>query len=90
MTDETLKDYTVTISGTEREGGQEPFTYVVTAPDLLTAAEYALDAHVAGAAVWRLLGLRIESVEVGVPADDCGFTWNDLRPKREVANDNAQ
>lgn len=87
MTDEVLMDYTVTISGAEREDGQEPFTYVVTAPDWHTATEYALHAHVAGGPAWRLLGLRIESVEVGVPADDCGFTWNDLRPKKEVTNE---
>ncbi len=86
MTDDfALQDYTVTISGTEREEGHAPFTYVVTAHNWQTAVEYALHAHVDGAPPWRFLGLRIESTEVGVPSDDCGYAWNDLRRRKEVA-----
>lgn len=83
MTDDcVMQDYTVTISGSEREDGHAPFTYVVTAPNWNTAVEYALHAHVDGAPPWRLLGLRIESTEVGVPSEDCGYAWNDHRPKK--------
>jgi hypothetical protein len=89
MTDDfATQDYTVTISGAEREEGHAPWTYVVTAPNWNTACEYALHAHVDGAPAWRFLGLRIESTELGAPSDDCGYAWNDLRPKRsEVTNE---
>lgn len=68
-------DYTVTISGEEREDGEAPYTYVVTAESTAMAIHYALLAH--GPA----FGLRLESVESGTPSADCGYTWNDLRPQ---------
>jgi len=69
-----MRDYTVTISGPERQDGQEPYTYAVTAESYDLAVDYALHAH--GPA----FGLRLESVESGIPADDCGYFWNDMRP----------
>lgn len=77
-------DYTVTISGEEREDGEAPYTYVVTADCYDMAVEYALHAH--GPA----FGLRLESVESGAPSADCGYHWNDERPawrKKEVTNE---
>ena len=76
-----MDDYTVTISGEEREDGEEPYTYVVTADEWHLAIEYALHAH--GPA----FGLRCESVELGVPGEDCGFHWNDHRPAGRRSKD---
>ena len=72
--DPVMHDYAVTISGEEREDGEAPYTYVVTADCYHIAVEYALHAH--GPA----FGLRCESVEVGIPAAGCGYHWNDHRP----------
>lgn len=69
-----LTDYTVTISGLEREDGEAPYTYVVTAESYDLAVDYALVSH--GPA----FGLRLESVESGMPPADCGYHWNDCRP----------
>lgn len=80
-------DYTVTISGPERDEGHSPWTYVVTAQDLNTAQEYALHAHISGRPWQHLLGLRIEDVASGEPPANCGYYWNDLRPKKEVPNE---
>lgn len=77
-------DYTVTISGEEREDGEQPYTYVVTAESYDMAVEYALHAH------GPQFGLRLESVEFGVPPADCGYYWNDCRPawrKQEVESE---
>lgn len=79
--DPVMQDYAVTISGNEREDGEKPYTYVVTADCYELAVEYALHAH------GPRFGLRLESVEVGVPPPDCGYHWNDHRPawrKKEV------
>ncbi len=70
-----MSDYTVTISGEEREDGEKPYTYVVTAESYDLAVHYALNAH------GPEFGLRLESVESGVPAGDCGYFWNDMRPQ---------
>lgn len=82
--DHVMNDYAVTISGEEREDGEKPYTYVVTADCYDLAVEYALHAH------GPRFGLRLESVEMGVPPADCGYHWNDHRPawrKKETAND---
>lgn len=75
--DPVMQDYTVTISGTEREDGEKPYTYVVTADCCDRAVEYALHAH---CSCGPEFGLRLESVEPGVPPADCGYHWNDRRP----------
>lgn len=68
-----MPDYTVTISGDEREDGEAPYTYVVRADSEVLAVNRALREH--GPA----FNLRLESVEIGVPPDDCGYHWNDCR-----------
>ena len=63
---------------------EAPYTYVVTADCYDMAVEYALHAH------GPRFGLRLESVEPGVPSADCGYHWNDRRPewrKSEVTNE---
>ena len=65
--------YTVTISGEEREDGEEPYTYVVSASSSHEAAQTALMFH--GPA----FGLALEGIVPGVPPEDCGYYWNDLR-----------
>jgi hypothetical protein len=68
-----MTDYTVTISGEEREDGEEPCTYVVSASSPAEAAQKALIFH--GPA----FGLALEGIVPGVPPEDCGYHWNDLR-----------
>lgn len=82
-----MTDYAVTISGLERDEGHGPWTYVVSAPNLDAAKEYALHAHVANACWPRLLGLRIDDIATGAPPANCGYYWNDLRPAKEIANE---
>jgi hypothetical protein len=72
-----MKDYTVTISGEEREDGEKPYTYVVSACSPAEAAEQALIGH--GPA----FGLTLEGIVPGVPPDECGYHWNDLRNRAE-------
>jgi hypothetical protein len=76
-----MSDYTVTISGKEREDGEEPYTYVVSACSLDEAVERALMGH------GHAFGLELESVVPGVPAGDCGYEWNDLRARCEKTGD---
>ena len=68
-----MPDYTVTISGEEREDGEKPYTYVVSASSPDKAARKALIFH--GPA----FGLALEGIVPGVPPEDCGYYWNDLR-----------
>jgi len=70
---EVMPDYTVTISGEEREDGEKPYTYVVSASSPDKAARKALIFH--GPA----FGLALEGIVPGVPPEDCGYYWNDLR-----------
>lgn len=68
-----MSDYTVTISGTEREDGEKPYTYVVSARNPGEAVEMAMFHH------GPRPDLKVEEVVAGIPADDCGFHWNDRR-----------
>jgi hypothetical protein len=72
------RDWTVTIAGSERHDGEAPYTYVVSAETQEQAWATALSTHIR----------REESVDCfivpgksheGVPAEDCGYHWNDLR-----------
>jgi hypothetical protein len=72
------RDFTVTIAGSERHDGEAPYTYVVSAESQQQAWATALSTHIR----------REESVDCfivpeqsfnGLPADDCGYHWNDLR-----------
>ncbi|MFF7750403.1 hypothetical protein ACFZCP_14270 [Streptomyces sp. NPDC007971] len=72
------RDWTVTIAGSERHDGEAPYTYVVSAETKQQAWATALSTHIR----------REESVDCfivpeksheGVPAENCGYHWNDLR-----------
>lgn len=76
-----LKPYTVTIAGPERHDGEKPWTYVVN-------AESEYDAITKVAAVMgceRRADLQFVSIIPGVPPENCGYYWNDLR--KEKRND---
>ena len=73
-----LRPWTVTISGSEREDGEKPYTFVVMGK----TRTWAINA--ACGAAYRLCEIehkdqKVEEVKEGVPADDCGFAWNDCR-----------
>jgi hypothetical protein len=82
--------YTVTVSTPIRDDGEEPFVYVVTAASRDEAAATALaicareqelldpDGQITVTAS-REPACRVEQVTTGVPADDCGYGWNDRR-----------
>lgn len=48
MTDRHMRTYTVTLSGAEREDGQKPYDYAVTADGLVQAIDLALWYHLNG------------------------------------------
>jgi hypothetical protein len=72
------RDFTVTIAGTERHDGESPYTYVVRAASQSLAWSTALSTHIRREDTVDCYIVPSESFE-GVPAEDCGYHWNDLR-----------
>lgn len=75
-----LKTYTVTISGTEREDGEAPFTWVVKAETPWQAMCKSKDIH-AENQDGDLIDLVVEEIFEGLPPVDCGYHWNDERDR---------
>ncbi|MGW3346468.1 hypothetical protein ACWDA3_24415 [Nonomuraea rubra] len=75
-----MKIFTVTVAGTERFDGEEPYTWVVEAPDVASAMNRAVAYH-ALAQDQRLSDLQIDPLRTfeGLPPANCGYHWNDLR-----------
>jgi hypothetical protein len=78
---EVSTDYTVDVSGPEREDGQASFCYVVTALNRDAASKAAIDHHKADTGNDDVV---LVSIVKGVPAADCGFSWNDLRATTDM------
>ncbi|WP_371784677.1 hypothetical protein [Streptosporangium subroseum] len=87
----TLTAYTVTISGSEREDGEAPYTYVVNVecsaddpiwkPAALAVSE-AMHIHATNnelETTEELASMEIEEVYEGTPPPDCDYHWNDER-----------
>ncbi|GAA4187054.1 hypothetical protein GCM10022252_19930 [Streptosporangium oxazolinicum] len=74
----TLKTYTVTISGTEREDGEEPYTWAVSALNEADAIWRAKNIHADNNECDRS-ELQVEEIFEGLPDKDCGYHWNDHR-----------
>jgi hypothetical protein len=72
------RDWTVTIAGSERHDGESPYTYVVSAESQQQAWAKALSTHIRREESVDCFIVPKESHE-GVPAEDCGYHWNDLR-----------
>ncbi|QNA75361.1 hypothetical protein C8250_028845 [Streptomyces sp. So13.3] len=68
--------YTVTVAGSERHDGEEPYTYVI-------AADCALDAVIRVLAHHRWQNEEDDVIPVSVfsgkPDPNCGYFWNELR-----------
>ncbi|WP_043617305.1 hypothetical protein [Nonomuraea candida] len=89
-----LEPYTVTISGTEREDGEAPYTWVVNAKNPHDATNKALKIHLTEATcvdlddraemIEALADLEIEEVYEGLPPADCGYHWNDMRESAQA------
>jgi hypothetical protein len=73
-----VPDFTVTIAGSERHDGEEPYTWVLEADDFESAVEKALAHHKESQedddleTVWS-------QCFAGAPENPCGYYWNDLR-----------
>lgn len=82
-----MKNFTVTIAGTERFDGEAPYTWVVKASDVKSATNKALANH-ALSQEQRLCDLEIDPLHTfeGLPPENCGYHWNDLRPAALVAD----
>ncbi|NUR85515.1 MAG: hypothetical protein HOY71_15660 [Nonomuraea sp.] len=84
-----MKTYTVTISGTEREDGEAPYTWAVTAPSPIEAVGEVLRFHLRDGVgvdpsdeaeiLQELPNLRIEEIHEGLPHETCGYYWADYR-----------
>ncbi|MEU0218724.1 hypothetical protein ABZ281_28120 [Streptomyces sp. NPDC006265] len=72
------RDFTVTIAGAERHDGEAPYTYVVRAASQSVAWSMALSTHIHREDTVDCYIVPSQSFE-GVPAEDCGYHWNDLR-----------
>lgn len=71
-------EWTVTLSGTEREDGEKPYTFVVLAKWKTQAVNKAKERfHKDCEAEYK--DMQVEEVKPGVPAKNCGFHWNDCR-----------
>lgn len=82
MTNSTSLPYTVTLAGHERYDGEKPWTYVVNAKDSINAVAIAA-AYMGKHTGW--IDLVVVAIVPGIPAADCGYSWNDLR---QDINDN--
>ncbi|MEU8400909.1 hypothetical protein AB0C28_37450 [Nonomuraea sp. NPDC048892] len=80
-----LKAFTVTIAGSEREDGEEPYTWVVEASDMTSAISKATAYH-ARSQEERVCDLELvpRYTFEGVPCADCGYHWNDLRTEEPL------
>ncbi|MEV1004449.1 hypothetical protein [Nonomuraea sp. NPDC050202] len=78
-----MKIFTVTVAGSERFDGEEPYTWVVEAPDVASAIDKAVAYH-ALSQDQRLSDLLIDPLRTfeGLPPAKCGYHWNDLRAQR--------
>jgi hypothetical protein len=78
-----VKIFTVTVAGSERFDGEEPYTWVVEAPDVASAIDKAVAYH-ALSQDQRLSDLLIDPLRTfeGLPPAKCGYHWNDLRAQR--------
>lgn len=68
--------YTVTIAGPERHDGESPYVYALHARSLLEAYWIGLGFF---QEEYETTDVVVEGVSLGVPGDNCGFFWNDLR-----------
>jgi hypothetical protein len=75
-----MKVFTMTIAGCERFDGEKPYTYVENARDQFEAVGLALRHHCLnteeGLDDIKVMGSMSHE---GLPADDCGYNWNDER-----------
>lgn len=85
-----MSTYTITISGSEREDGEKPYTYAVNVEpkandpwaDVAAAVGKALEIHAAYNELETpedLAGLMVEEIFEGIPDEGCGYFWNDER-----------
>ncbi|MGN9847214.1 hypothetical protein ACTMTI_54955 [Nonomuraea sp. H19] len=83
-----MKTFTVTIAGTERFDGEAPYTWVVEAPDVMSAMNKALAYH-ALSQEQRLCDLEIDPLYTfeGLPPENSDYRWNDLRSASLEADD---
>ncbi|MET9119892.1 hypothetical protein [Streptomyces sp. NPDC004528] len=74
------RDFTVTIAGGIRHDGERPYTYVVSARSQTGAWAHALSHYMQEQDDIDCYVVESESFE-GLPDEDCGYFWNDLRSK---------
>lgn len=72
--------WTVTVAGTERYDGHEPWVYCVTASSLRAAQSHVLDHHRREQQDVDLQIVR-EGCFAGAPGPGVWYAWNDLRPR---------
>ncbi|WP_433435101.1 hypothetical protein [Nonomuraea sp. CA-141351] len=77
---QVIKIFTVTIAGPERFDGEAPYTWVVEAPDVTSAMNKAVAYH-ALSQDEQVCDLEIDPLHTfeGLPPENCGYHWNDLR-----------
>lgn len=75
-----LRPWTVTISGTEREDGEKPYTFVVMGKTKTWAINAASKAAYRDCEI-EYRDQKVEEVKEGVPPANCGYYWNDCREK---------
>lgn len=76
--------FIVTIAGSERHDGEKPYTYVIRTDDSSEAVSFVIE-HFKKET--EQTDIKVVSVKAGVPADDCGYTWNDLRDTIKTYHD---
>ncbi|WP_431911687.1 hypothetical protein [Nonomuraea jabiensis] len=75
-----LKTFTVTVSGSEREDGEAPYTWVVNAKTPWQAMNKAKDIHHTDAQE-EYEEMQVEEIFEGLPSENCGYHWNDCRDR---------
>ncbi|MEU7830357.1 hypothetical protein [Nonomuraea sp. NPDC049129] len=73
-----LKTFTVTVSGSEREDGEAPYVWAVSAETPWQALCKAKEIH-ADSQEEELENLVVEELLMGLPPENCGYHWNDMR-----------
>ncbi|MHB9861918.1 hypothetical protein [Streptomyces sp. YIM S03343] len=76
--DDTLRPFTVTVAGPDRDEGKAPYTYVVDAVSAEQAWAQAVARHMADEDTADVRVVAAESFE-GEPPRNCGYAFNDLR-----------
>ncbi|RPF40758.1 hypothetical protein EDD96_4535 [Streptomyces sp. Ag109_G2-6] len=68
--------YTVTVAGSERYDGEEPYTYVTCDDQAINAVLRVMAHH-----RWENEDDDVIPISVftGEPGPDCGYCWNELR-----------